>query len=209
MASRVGPDERMKKDGRINPNFAYTDMQQCNDVPSFIPKNIELGDLQKYFDLAHEKLFETNGPGVFRHFQLNLNGYETCSQSHRPLLREQKAQLFKERCKASYPLLKACEKYAPNETVREKVRETEEKYRRLIGEPTDQQKMFAEAFCDIVGKRTEELKNPPSEDTFDPPVRKTYYDPERGPIPFVKKGRGPGEPVQYQVFDEPEPASRR
>lgn len=198
--------DRMKKEGRLNPNFAYKDMEQCNDNPTFFPKNLELSDLQKYFDLAHEKLFETNGPGVFRHFQLNLNGYETCSQSHRPLLRNEKADLYAERCRRSYPLLQACEKYAPNESVRRKVRETAEKYRSLLGEPTDQQKFHATAFCDIVGKRAEELKRPQSDEPFDPELRRTYYDPERGPIPFVKKGRGPDEPVQYQVYDEPEPA---
>ncbi len=72
---------------------------------------------------------------MFRRFQLNLNGYETCSKSNRPLLREQKAILFKERCERSFPLLGACEKYAPNESVREKVRETVEKYRSLFDEP--------------------------------------------------------------------------
>jgi radical SAM superfamily enzyme YgiQ (UPF0313 family) len=198
--------DRMKKQGRINPAFAYKDMQQCNDAPSFIPKNFELGELKKYFDLAHEKLFEVNGPGIFRHFQLNLNGYETCSQSHRPLLRGPKAELYAERCQRSYPLLKACEQYAPNEGVREKVRAADEKYRRLFGEPTDEQKMYSAAFCNIVGQRTEELKKPQPNEPFDPPVRRTYYDPERGPIPFVKKGRGPGEPEQYKIYDEPEPA---
>ncbi len=198
--------DRMKKEGRINPNFAYKDIEQCNDVSSFIPKNFEVGELTEYFDRAHEKLFAANGPGIFRHFQLSLNGYETCSQSNRPLLRNEKAQLYAERCKGSYPMLKACEKYAPNENVRQKVREADEKYRSLFGEPDDQQKFFAEAFSDIVGKRGEEMKHPKPVGMFDPEIRRTYYDPERGPVPFVKKGRGPDEPVEYKVFDEPEPA---
>jgi hypothetical protein len=103
-------------------------------------------------------------------------------------------------------MLKACEKYAPNENVRQKVREADEKYRSLFGEPDDQQKFFAEAFSDIVGRRGEEMKNPKPVGMFDPELRRTYYDPARGPIPFIKKGRGPEEPTQYQVFDEPEPA---
>ena len=199
--------DRMKKAGRINPEFALKDMQQCNDVPSFIPEHLDLDDLKKYFDIAHKKLYEANGPGIFRSFQLNLNGYETCSTSHRPLLREQKAPFFAERCQRSYPMLQACERFAPNEAVREKVREAEQKFRRLLGEPTDEQKMFSNAFAGVVERRGEQIKEPPSNDPFDPPIRRTFYNPEADPVPAIKVGRGPEEAVPYQVFDEPEPVS--
>ncbi len=199
--------ERMKKQGRINPEFSYNDMEQCNDVGSFIPKNFRRGELKHHFDLAHTKLYENNGPGIFRMFQLNLNGYETCSTSHRPLLREYKAPYFEERCKRGFTLIEACRKFAPNENVRQKVAEALEKYNRLFGGPTDEQKFRSTFFSDIVEQRIEKLKEPPSNVPYDPPVRRTYYNPEHGPTPMVKKGRGPGEPVLYKVFDEPEPAS--
>ena len=199
--------DRMKKEGRINPNFAYKDMEQCNEVDSFVPKHFGVGELPKYFDMTHQKLFERNGPGIFRSFQLNLNGYESCSTSHRPLLREHKAPFFAERCRRSYPLMEACEKFAPNETVREKVRKTTEKYLRLFGEPTDEQQMHSKIFCNLVEQRAEQLREPADDAPFDPLVRRTYYNPEGGPIPMVKKGRGSDEPVPYQVYDEPEPAS--
>lgn len=200
--------ERMKREGRVNPDFSYKDMEQCNDTGSFIPKNFKRGELKEYFDRSHQKLFEANGPGIFRMFQLNLNGYETCSASHRPLLREQKAPFFEERCKRNYPLIEACGKYAPNEGVRQKVEEAKEKYRRLLGAPTEEQETYSRFFCDMVGQRAEKLKTePPNEAPFDPPVRRTYYNPALGPIPKVKKGRGPGEPVPYKIYDEPEPAS--
>jgi hypothetical protein len=197
---------RMKKQGRINPKFAFKDMQQCNDVPSFFPKHLSLGDLKKYFDLAHKKLYEANGPGIFRSFQLNLNGYETCSKSNRSLLREQKAPFFEERCRRSYPLLGACERFAPNDNVRNKVKESVERYHRLIGGPTDEQKLFSTAFCNLVEQRIEKLKEPPNNSPFDPPVRRTYYGFTEDSVPLVKKGRGPEEPVRYKVYDEPEAA---
>jgi radical SAM superfamily enzyme YgiQ (UPF0313 family) len=199
--------ERMKKEGRINPAFTYNDMEQCNEVGSFIPANFGRGELKHYFDRGHQKLYENNGPGIFRMFQLNLNGYETCSTSRRPLLREHKAPFFKERCQGGYRLIEACGKFAPNEGVRAKVEEAKEKYRRLLGEPTDEQKMHSNVFCNMVEQRIEQLKEPAVDDPFDPPVRRTYYNPVAGPIPMVKKGRGPGEPIQYKVFDEPEPVS--
>jgi len=198
--------DRMKRNGRINPAMTYHDIQQCNDG-TCIPKNFKIGELKHHFDLAHKKLYEKNGPGLFRMFQLNLNGYETCSTSHRPLLREQKTDFFEEKCRSGFPLTEAVARFAPTETVREKVREAQEKYLRLFGQPTDEQKMQSEGFCEIVARRIEELKAPRSNEPFDPPVRKSYYNPRLGPIPTVKRGRGPEEPVPYKVFDDPEPAA--
>ena len=198
--------DRMKKAGRINPKMKYHDVQQCNDG-TFIPKNFKPGELREYFELAHEKLYNNNGPGLFRSFELNLNGYETCSQSHRPLLREDKAAYFREKCQRGINMVDAVIRYGPTEKVREKARAAKEKYIRLLGEPTDDQKFFSEAFCGLIANRTEELeRQQPSDEPFDPGVRRTYYNPEVSPIPTIKRGRGPEGPVPYQVFDEPEPA---
>jgi hypothetical protein len=103
-------------------------------------------------------------------------------------------------------MLEAVGRFAPSETVREKVREAEEKYHRLLGQPTEMQEMQSKGFCELVARRVEELKNPPSDEPVDPELRKVYYDPEAGPIPMIKRGRGPGEPAPYKVFDDPEPA---
>jgi haloalkane dehalogenase len=194
---------RMKEAGRINPRLTYHDIQQCNDG-TFIPKNFSVGELKDYFELAHKRLYERNGPSLFRSFAINLNGYETCSMSHRPLLREQKAEFFAERCRRSYPLMEGIAAHAPTDAVREKVRAVQEKYRRFFGEPTDEQKLYEKGFRDLVGRRAEEVKKPRSSAPFDPDVRWTYYDPARGPIPTVKRGRGPGRPAPYKVFDDPE-----
>lgn len=193
---------RMKKNGRISPTMKFRDIQQCNDS-TFIPKNFKEGELREYFELAHKKLYETNGPGLFRSFELNLNGYETCINSHRPLLREDKAALFKEKCKRGINMVGAVIKFGPTEIVREKARAAREKYIRLFGEPADDQKFFSEAFCGLVENRIEELKQPPSEEPYDPTVWRTYYDPEAGGIPTRKEGRGPGEPVPCKIYDEP------
>lgn len=198
--------KRMKEAGRLNPNLTYHDIQQCNPGTHKL-ENFGFGELKEHFDLAHKKLYETNGPGIFRSFQINLNGYETCKGSRRPLLREQKAPFFAERCMRTYPILRACAKYAPTEAVRQKVMATEEKYRSLFGEPTDEQRLFSQGFCGLVEQRLEKTKEPTSQEPFDPPVRRMYYNPAVHPVPLVKHGRGPGDPVSYQVFDEPETAS--
>jgi hypothetical protein len=104
----------------------------------------------------------------------------------------------------TYPLTEAMAVYAPTEAVREKVRAAQEKYLHLFGEPEEDKGALSDLFCNLVAQRLEELKKPRSEEPFDPPARWTYYDPEKGAVPTVKKGRGPGEPAPYQVFDEPE-----
>ena len=104
-------------------------------------------------------------------------------------------------------MLEAVARYAPSETVREKVMAAKEKYRSLFGEPTELQQMQSEGFCGLVAQRIEELEKGGSKGPFDPPVRKSYYNPDVGPVPMIKRGRGPGEPVPYKVFDDPEPAA--
>lgn len=197
--------KRMLAAGRIDPTMTYHDVQQCHDG-NFATKNFAPGELKRYFDLAHRKLFETNGPGLFRTFEVNLNGFATCSTSQRPLLREHKAPLFAERCRRSYPLLEACAKFAPTDIVREKVHAAAERYRRLLGAPSEAQEMQAAMFCEHIAQRTEALREPRSSAPFDPPVLRTYYDPASGPVPLVKEGRGSDAPVPLRVFDDPEPA---
>lgn len=197
--------KRLAAEGRLDPTMTYHDVQQCHDG-NFAAKNFAPGELKQHFDLAHKKLYEANGPGIFRTFEVNLNGYETCSTSRRPLLREQKAGLFAERCRNSYPMLAACAKFAPTETVREKTRAAEEKYRRLFGAPAEDQQMQSAMFCEHIAQRIEDLKTPRTETEFDPPVQWTFYDPARGPVPFVKTGRGGDPPVPLKVFADPEPA---
>lgn len=196
--------KRMLAAGRIDPTMTYHDVQQCHDG-NFVTKHFRAGELKQHFDLAHKKLYENNGPGIFRSFEVNLNGYETCRRSARPLLREQKAPFFAERCKRSYPLLKACADYAPTDTVREKVLAADARYRRLFGEPDEEARTRSELFAQFISNRQEQLRQPRDTAPVDPPLLRTFYDPARGPIPFVKEGRGPEEPVRLKVFDDPEP----
>jgi haloalkane dehalogenase len=196
---------RMKKAGRLNPSLTYHDVQQCNEGTHSV-ENFKFGELKQYFDLVHEKLYKKNGPGIFRSFEINMNGYETCKKSNRPLLREQKAPFYAERVQRSYPILEACAEFAPTEEVRQQVLAAEERYRRLFGEPTEEQKLYSKGFSGIVAQRVEKLKEPKSTAPFDPPVSRTLYNPE-WEVPKVKIGRDGGEAVPIQIFDEPEPAA--
>ncbi|MGA1870108.1 MAG: B12-binding domain-containing radical SAM protein [bacterium] len=189
--------QRMKEAGRINPTLTYKDLQH-GDVATFFPRNFGLNDLIDYVDLAYKKLFESNGPSIFRRIEINLNGYEMCRSSHRPLLRDEKASFFAERCMEDYPILEVCAMFAPSEAVWERVMRTDERFKRFFGEPTEDQKIRSKLFCRFISERAESKKASPK-NLFDPPLRKTFYNPAVGPMPMVKKGREPGPPLPYNV----------
>lgn len=190
--------KRMKRDGRIHPNYNYTDIQVWNE-DTFVSENFTRKELKPLYDLTHEMLFNQNGPTIMRNVDVHLNGYETCINSRRKLLREQKAEMFKDSCTNMFPVLEACRKYGPTETARAKAEEVIEKYKRLLGEPSDPQKMFSQVFCDVIASEMERLNEEQEPQPSDPPPRRTYYNQGHGPEPLVKKGRGPGEPTPYEV----------
>jgi haloalkane dehalogenase len=189
---------RMKESGRIHPNYTYTDVQVWNE-DTFTAKNLGREELKPLYHLTHEKLFNQNGPSIMRDVDISLNGYETCINSRRKLLREQKAPMFKETCQQMFPVLEACRKYGPSEIARQKAEMVIEKYRRLLGEPVEEQKLFAKVFADVVAVEIERDKEKKEPQPTDPDPRWTYYNQGHGPEPLVKRGREPGAPAPYQV----------
>jgi haloalkane dehalogenase len=189
--------KRMKQAGRIHPNYNYTDIQVWNE-DTFISENFTRKELKPLYDLTHEMLFNQNGPTIMRNVDVHLNGYETCMKSSRKLLREQKAEMLKDSCIKMFPVLEACKKYGPSDTARAKAEAVIEKYRRLLGEPADQQKMFSQVFCDVVAAEMERSKDEQELHPCDPPPRWTYYNQGHGPEPLVRKGREILEPVPYE-----------
>jgi haloalkane dehalogenase len=193
--------KRMKQAGRIHPNYKYTDIQVWNE-DTFISENFTRNELKPLYDLTHEKLFNQNGPTIMRNVDIHLNGYETCMNSTRRLLREQKAEMFRESCVRMFPVLEACRVHGPTDTAKAKAEEVIEKYKRLLGEPSDEQKMFSQVFCDVVGAEAERLNEQEEPQPSDPPPRWTYYNQGHGPEPLVKKGRGPGEPKPFEYVKQ-------
>ncbi|MBI4831478.1 MAG: hypothetical protein HY801_07970 [Candidatus Lindowbacteria bacterium] len=193
--------KRMKSTGRISPNYNYTDVQVWNDG-TFASKNFGPNELKPLYDLTHRKLFEQNGPSIMRNVDIHLNGYETCMNSRRKLLREQKAPMFRDSCQKMFPVVEACKAHAPTEIVRAKAEMVIEKYRRLLGEPTEEQKMFSQVFCDLVGAESERMKGEAERQFADPPLRVAYYNQGHGPEPLVKRGRGPEPAVPYDVVKQ-------
>ncbi|MBU2488757.1 MAG: alpha/beta fold hydrolase [Proteobacteria bacterium] len=125
--------ERMMEDGRIEEEMRAADTMLWSDIGLKHP-NFKRGEIQKYFQIAHKKLFETNGPTILNTLDVWTRGYLNMRHSPNPYL-----QVRAERClflatKLGAGLLPAVRLHAPSEAVRERAREVEDRYRRHIGD---------------------------------------------------------------------------
>ncbi len=94
---------------------------------------------------GYDLLYRTWGPSLLRRLDVQLNGYDHCRRSEVPVMRRHKALFFKRQCALFWTLLYAMDRFVPNGVVRRRVRQTDAKYRRLIGEPTPVMEALARA----------------------------------------------------------------
>ncbi len=81
-------------------------------------------------------MYKTWGPSLLRKFDVLLQGYEYCLDSDNPNMQNHKIIFFKKQAALLWSLLESMDRFAPNGVVRRRVRKMDEKYRKLIGEPT-------------------------------------------------------------------------
>ncbi|MFW9937915.1 MAG: B12-binding domain-containing radical SAM protein [Candidatus Thorarchaeota archaeon] len=103
---------------------------------------------------GYDLLYKTWGPSMLRKLDVTLNGYNFCLNSDNPIMREHKSVLFKRQAALLWNLINAMDRFAPNGVVRRRVRKTDEKYRKLIGEPTPIMKYLVK----LVEKRAKRFK---------------------------------------------------
>ena len=90
---------------------------------------------------GYVKLYETWGSVLLRQFKIFLNGFEYCKDHRDPLVRK-RAVYHLNMAGELYPLIYAQEVYAPNTTVRKRVRDELARYRHLLGEPSKAQRIM-------------------------------------------------------------------
>jgi hypothetical protein len=104
-------------------------------------------------------------------------------------MRDHKALFFKNQAALLWSLIEAMDRFAPNGVVRRRVRKTDEKYRRLIGEPTP----VMEYLSKITEKRATKFKKKDLLDPFnrypkEEPFKKYIYNKDKStrdkPIPY-------------------------
>lgn len=127
---------RLKSEGRLE-NVRRKDVCFGQNVNyKELHKNFTDAEITAIVENAPQRLYQEAGPSIMRAMRVHLNGYKFCKRSKHRVLREERAQYHKEACVDSYPLIKACEFFAPNDRVREEIAQMREEYLEEFGKPT-------------------------------------------------------------------------
>jgi len=139
--------------------------------------NLETHETLNLTEYGYDLLYKTWGPSILRKLDVTLNGYEFCLSSDNPIMRDHKSLFFKQHAALLWTSIETMDRFAPNGVVRRRVRKTDEKYRRLIGEPTP----VMEYLSKITEKRAKKFKIKNLMDPFnrypkEEPFKKYLYD---------------------------------
>ncbi|MEW5735423.1 MAG: alpha/beta fold hydrolase [Thermodesulfobacteriota bacterium] len=124
--------ERLQEDGRIEKDMRAADTMLWSDVGLKHPV-FKRGEIQKYFHIAHDKLYNGNGPTALSALETMLRGYRTMRHSRDPYLQARADRCYFFASKLGAGLLYAMKELAPSPQVRQRAEAIEEEYFRLIG----------------------------------------------------------------------------
>jgi haloalkane dehalogenase len=132
--------ERLMEEGRIA-DHPWEDVTFYGGG-GYKHRSFEAHEIDDVIYQGYRNLYETWGPSAIRRLEVELNGYEYCKASEHKALRE-RAERHYNGSQMVYPLIRACEYFAPNGLVRRRINQIEKRYRELIGEPTSAQQVQA------------------------------------------------------------------
>jgi hypothetical protein len=123
-------------------------------------------------------------------FQNYLNGYEYCLSSKRPELRGQKAEHYRERLQAAHTVFNVCQRFAPNQRVRDMAEHADSRLADCIGPPSQETAAATDTVLSLVDAFAAEQAAraaPPPPRTY--PCKRYVYD---------GKGDGAGRPFRVE-----------
>lgn len=129
--------DRLKEEGRLS-DVPWEDVHFWSGAQKNVA--LEAHETLNFTEYGYDLLYQTWGPSILRRLDVQLSGYEFCMKSENPVLRRHRSKFLKRQCGMLWTSLYGMERFAPNGVVRRRVRKIDEKYRRLIGEPTAVQK---------------------------------------------------------------------
>jgi hypothetical protein len=128
--------QRMKQEKRIRDDVRWEEISFYGGG-GLAPRNFTEPELMAIIEGGYRQLYETWGASIARMLRVNLLGYEYCQDHrHRNRYLEDRAIFHKREAMTLFPLLKPMEIYAPNNTVRKRMKDLRRMYHRVIGEPT-------------------------------------------------------------------------
>ena len=133
--------QQVADEGRIDPKNVPIDSISFFGGGGMKPKGFYEHEIMDIIERGYVKLYETWGSVLLRQFKIFLNGYEYCKDHRDPLVRK-RAVFHRNMAVELYPLIYAQEVYAPNTTVRKRVRDELARYKHLLGEPSKAQRIM-------------------------------------------------------------------
>jgi hypothetical protein len=135
----------LKDEGRIREDVKWEDISFYGGG-GMVLSNFYEHEISEIIERGYRLLYETHGASIARTLHVNLMGYEYCMENrHRNKYLEDRAFYNKRLAYGIFPMLKALEIYAPNSTVRKKMKDLRRMYIRLLGEPNGFQTMIERA----------------------------------------------------------------
>lgn len=167
----------LKAEGRIREDFKWEEVSFYGGG-GMVMNHFYEHEIMEIIERGYRLLYETHGASIARMLHVNLMGYEYCIENRqRNKYLEDRAFYHKRLAYAFFPILKALELYAPNSTVRKKMKDLRRMYIRLIGEPTGLQKMLENAFTLRSGAaRLQDLLYPTDNRLVEEAYKQYVYD---------------------------------
>jgi len=135
----------LKDEGRIREDVKWEDISFYGGG-GMVLSNFYEHEIGEIIERGYRLLYETHGACIARTLHVNLMGYEYCMENrHRNKYLEDRAFYHRRLAYSFFPMLKAMEIYAPNSTVRKKMKDLRRMYIHLLGEPNGFQTMMERA----------------------------------------------------------------
>ncbi len=183
--------DRMLEEGRILDSYRWEDFHLWKD-DVFVLKNLKQGEVQAFFDYAHQQLRDVNGPQALMLLEISLDYIDQLKEK-RDEYHAYKAELARTRAAALAAYLPAVIRHHQSETVRERARLLEGRVREQLGSLPWYTRIAAPYLNRRIGQN---IKTPPAPVVSDPPPRWSYYRTFDDRV-WVRKGRK-ARPVPYR-----------
>jgi hypothetical protein len=129
--------QKAKEEHRVR-NVPWEDVHFWSGA--LVNSSLESHETLNLTEYGYDLMVKTWGPSLVRRFDVVLNGYENWIKSSNPIMRNHKTILFKQQAGLLWCTMNALDRFAPNGVVRRRIRKLDERYRKIIGEPTPVQK---------------------------------------------------------------------
>ena len=184
-------DHKIEED-RILDTYEWKDFHLWKD-DVFALKNFGPGEIKEFFDYAHDKLRNENGPQALQVMECALDAYKELKGA-RGEYHAFQAKRLRITAMGVLAYLRAVKQNHDSPIVRERAVALERRYRDEIG-PTPAVSAAAGRF--ISGRIKRNMQKPPKPVVSDPPPRWSYYNTFDDQV-WVKRGRGNKGPVPYE-----------